>query len=59
MASNTALQRALWNTVPGRPPLLWIRPRVRRGDTFATEQLRRYIEEGERAANYALAARKA
>jgi NTE family protein len=58
MASNTALQRALWAATPGRPPLLWIRPRVRRGETFATEQLRRYVEEGERAATGALASRK-
>jgi NTE family protein len=59
MASNTALTRALWEATPGRPPLLWIRPRVRRGETFATEQLRWYVAEGERAANIALAARKA
>jgi hypothetical protein len=58
MASNTALQRALWTATPHRPPLLWIRPRVRRGETFATEQLRRYVEEGARAAHSALAARK-
>ncbi len=58
MASNTALQRALWEATPGRPPLLWIRPRVRRGETFATDQLRYYIGEGERAVREALAARK-
>lgn len=58
MASNTALTRALWEATPGRAPLLWIRPRVRRGETFATEQLRWYVGEGERAANLALAARK-
>ena len=57
MASNTALARALWEATPGRAPLLWIRPRVRRGETFATEQLRWYVAEGERAANIALAAR--
>jgi NTE family protein len=58
MASNTALQRALWEATPGRAPLLWIRPRVRRGETFATDQLRYYIGEGERAVREALAARK-
>ena len=58
MASNTAAQRALWDATRGRPPLLWIRPRVRRGETFATEQMRWYIAEGERAANEILATRK-
>jgi NTE family protein len=57
-ASNTALAHALWNATPGRPPLLWIRPRVRLGETFATDQLQYYIEEGERAAVAALGASK-
>jgi NTE family protein len=56
MASNTAAQRAQWEATAGRPPLLWIRPKVRRGDTFATEQLVWYFEEGERASRAALAA---
>ena len=50
MASNTVLTHEVWQRTPGRPPLLWIRPRVRRGETFATEQLRWYMEEGARAA---------
>lgn len=58
MASNTEAQHELWLRTPGRPPLLWIRPRVRRGETFATDQLHWYVAEGERAANEALAARK-
>jgi hypothetical protein len=58
MASNTALARALWEASPERPPLLWIRPRVRRGETFATEHLRWYIDEGERAAKATLSARE-
>jgi NTE family protein len=58
MASNTALVRALWHATPDRPPLLWIRPRVRMGETFAADQLHWYLAEGERAANTALAARK-
>lgn len=57
MASNTAAQHELWLRSPERPPLLWIRPRVRRGETFATDQLRWYVAEGERAANAALADR--
>ena len=58
MASNTALARALWECTPGRAPLLWIRPRVRLGETFAIDQLKWYLTEGERAATSALAARK-
>jgi hypothetical protein len=50
MASNTALTHALWLATPGRPRLLWIRPRVRLGETFAVDQLRWYLAEGERAA---------
>ncbi len=55
-ASNTAFTRALWNATPGHPPLLWIRPRVRLGETFATDQLHYYIDEGDRAAVAALGA---
>jgi NTE family protein len=58
MASNTALARALWECTPGRAPLLWIRPRVRLAETFAVEQVKWYLAEGERAAISALAARK-
>jgi len=55
MTSNTLAQRALWLRTSGLPPLWWIRPRVRRGETFATEQLQWYIAEGERAARAILA----
>jgi NTE family protein len=58
MGSNTAAQHELWLRTSGRPPLLWIRPRVRRGETFATDQLRWYVAEGERAASAALATRR-
>jgi NTE family protein len=58
MASNTALTRELWGRTAGRPPLLWIRPRMRLGETFAAGQLRWYLEEGERAAQSVLAARQ-
>ena len=56
MASNSTLTRDLWRATPGRPRLLWIRPRVRLGETFATDQLRWYLAEGERAATVELAA---
>ena len=59
MASNTAARRELWLKTPERPRLLWIRPRVRRGETFATDQLEWYLSEGERAASLALAAHRA
>ncbi|NOT08288.1 MAG: patatin-like phospholipase family protein [Gemmatimonadales bacterium] len=59
MAQNTILTRALWEATPGRPPLLWIRPRVRYGETFAADQLAWYLEEGARAASAALAAWRA
>jgi NTE family protein len=58
MASNTAAQHELWLRTAGRPPLLWIRPRVRKSDTFALAQLTWYIAEGERAATAALGARR-
>jgi NTE family protein len=58
MASNTAAQHALWLRTPERPPLLWIRPQVRRGETFATEALEWYFAEGERAARDALLAHR-
>jgi NTE family protein len=58
MASNTAAQHELWLRTSERPPLLWIRPQVRRGETFAIDQLRWYLSEGERAANEVLAIRK-
>ena len=57
MASNSAAQHELWRSSPERPPLLWIRPQVRRGETFATERLQWYIAEGERAARAVLAER--
>jgi len=57
MASNTATQRALWEARSDRPPLLWIRPTVRRRDTFAIERLEWYVNEGERAARAVLTSR--
>lgn len=57
MAANTADQRALWECSVERPPLVWIRPRVRRSDTFALDRLDWYFTEGERAAHAVLTAR--
>ena len=54
MADNSRLARRLWEQTPSRPPLLYIRPKVRRGETFAIEQVPYYLAEGERAAREAL-----
>ncbi|MEP6574730.1 MAG: patatin-like phospholipase family protein [Gemmatimonadota bacterium] len=56
MASNTALELALWHLTPGRPPLVHVRPRVERGSTFRVDQVRRYAEEGYTATKQSLAA---
>ncbi len=55
MGDNTRLQRELWRRSPDRPPLLYVRPRIRRGETFALDQVPYYLEEGARAAREALA----
>jgi NTE family protein len=55
MAAQTAQTLALWRATPGRAPLLYVRPRVERGATFRVDQIRRYMEEGYRAATAALA----
>jgi len=54
MATNTELMIALWRATPGRPPLLYVRPQVHRGETFAIDQLDAYVDAGRRAAMLAL-----
>ncbi len=54
MAANTALQVALWRATPGRPPLLYVRPEVHRGETFAIGQIDYYLELGRAAARRSL-----
>lgn len=54
MADNTRLARLVWDRTPSRPPLIYVRPRVRRGETFALDQVAYYLAEGERAAREAL-----
>ena len=54
MAATTAAQLALWRSEPGRPPLVYVRPRVERGATFRVDRVRQYAEEGYRAARDAL-----
>ena len=54
MADNSRLARRVWELTPSRPPLLYIRPKVRRAETFAIDQVPYYLAEGERAAREAL-----
>jgi hypothetical protein len=56
MAANTAAQLAAWHAEPSRPPLVYVRPAVERNATFRVERMRRYAEDGYRAARDALAA---
>lgn len=55
MAGQTALALALWRASPNRPPLLYVRPRVKKGATFRVDEVRHYVEEGYRATRTALA----
>ncbi len=54
MATNTALQVALWRATPGRPPLIYIRPETHRGETFAIGQADAYADAGRDAARLVL-----
>jgi NTE family protein len=56
MAHATAAQLALWRTDAGRPPLVYVRPRVERSATFRVDRVRQYAEDGYRATRDALAA---
>ena len=55
MANATAAQLALWRADAGRPPLVYVRPRVERSATFRVDLVRRYADEGYRATREALA----
>jgi predicted acylesterase/phospholipase RssA len=46
IAGTTQLQRAMWDTVPGAPPLIWLRPISDRGAMFAADRTARYAEAG-------------
>jgi NTE family protein len=54
MSANTELELALWRATPGRPPLLYVRPPVERGATFAIHHGERYAEAGYLATQEAL-----
>ncbi len=54
MAAHTAAQLAAWRGAPERPPLLYVRPAVERNATFQVERMRRYADDGYRAARAAI-----
>jgi NTE family protein len=54
MADSAQLQRERWTTRPGAPKLIWLRPVVDRGATFALERIPGYAEAGYHAMNAAL-----
>lgn len=54
MADATRLQLEWWRATPGLPRLLYVRPVVRHGATFALDQADHYLEEGYRATRAAL-----
>jgi hypothetical protein len=49
MAANTAAQLAAWRATDGRPPLVYVRPRVERNATFQVDRMRQYAEDGYQA----------
>ncbi len=55
MAGQTAQALAHWRQSPSRPPLVYVRPRVEKGATFRTDQVRKYVEWGYLATRTALA----
>jgi hypothetical protein len=46
MAAHTASQLAAWRAESGRPPLVYLRPRVERNATFQVDRVRRYADDG-------------
>jgi NTE family protein len=58
MANATAAQLALWRADPGRPPLVYVRPRVERSATFRLDRVHQYADDGYHATREALAGRR-
>ncbi|MBM4185682.1 MAG: patatin-like phospholipase family protein [Gemmatimonadetes bacterium] len=54
MATQTKQALELWRLTPGRPPLVYVRPAVHRGETFAFAAVDGYMAAGRRAAAVAL-----
>lgn len=55
MATNIQQDLALWRATPGRPPLIYVRPRVDKNVTFRVDLAGKYAEEGYRAMKEKLA----
>lgn len=56
MASFAEQQLALWRATPGRPPLLYVRPRIERQATFRVADMPRFFTDGEVAMRASLEA---
>lgn len=54
MADATRLQLEWWRATPGLPRLVYVRPVVHHGATFALDQAEHYLAEGYRATREAL-----
>lgn len=57
MSAATELELELWRRTPGRPRLVYVRPAVERGATFAVDHFERYESAGFEAARKALGKR--
>jgi NTE family protein len=58
MAALTMAELARWRAEPGRPELLYVRPRVERAATFRVDRARDYADDGYRAAAAVLEGRE-
>jgi NTE family protein len=54
MAANSESQLATWRRESGRPPLVYVRPKMERHATFRVDRVRDYANEGRRATREAL-----
>lgn len=55
MATCAELQQAAWAATPGRPPLLYVRPRTEKQATFKVGEMPRFFDDGAAAMRAALA----
>jgi NTE family protein len=54
MAANSESHLGMWRRASGRPPLVYVRPKVERHATFRVDRVRDYANEGRRATREAL-----
>lgn len=55
MANSIMQELELWRAAPGRPPLVYVRPKVDKHVTFRVDLAGKYLEEGYRATQEELA----